>query len=47
MTLRKILLAGTALGAAALIAGPAFAGSAATTQAEIDAMLASGATKAA
>ncbi len=38
MTLRKILLAGTALGAAALIAGPAFAGSAATTQAEIDAL---------
>jgi phosphate-selective porin OprO/OprP len=38
MTLRKILLAGTALGAAALMAGPAFAGSAASTQAEIDAL---------
>jgi phosphate-selective porin OprO/OprP len=38
MTLRKILLAGTALGAAAIMAGPAFAGSAATTQAEIDAL---------
>ncbi|MDR3500816.1 MAG: porin [Parvibaculum sp.] len=38
MTLRTVLLAGTALGAAALLAGPAFAGSAATTQNEIDTM---------
>ncbi|MFZ3033210.1 MAG: porin [Parvibaculum sp.] len=36
MTLRKILLASTALGAAAVLAGPAFAGSAAATQNEID-----------
>ncbi|KAB7742671.1 hypothetical protein F2P47_00615 [Parvibaculum sedimenti] len=36
MTLRKILLAGTALGAAALLTGPAFAGSAAVTQNEIN-----------
>ena len=36
MTLRNILLAGTALGAAALLAGPAFAAS--NTQAEIDAL---------
>lgn len=38
MTLRNILLAGTALGAAALLASPAFAGSAAATQNEIDTM---------
>lgn len=38
MTLRKILLAGTALGAAAMLAGPAFAGSAAASQGEIDAL---------
>lgn len=36
MTLRNILLAGTAIGAAALLAGPAFAAS--NTQAEIDAL---------
>jgi len=36
MTLRKILLASTALGAAAMLAGPAFAGSAGATQNEID-----------
>lgn len=36
MTLRKILLASTALGAAAVLAGPAFAGSAAATQNEIN-----------
>lgn len=36
MTLRKFLLASTALGAAAMLAGPAFAGSAAATQNEID-----------
>lgn len=36
MTLRQILLASTALGAAAMLAGPAFAGSAAATQNEID-----------
>lgn len=36
MTLRKILLAGTALGAAAMLAGPAFAAGA--SQAEIDAL---------
>ena len=36
MTLRNILLAGTALGAAALLAGPAFAAS--NTQAELDAL---------
>jgi phosphate-selective porin OprO/OprP len=36
MTLRNILLAGTALGAAALLSGPAFAAS--NTQAEIDAL---------
>ena len=35
MTLRNILLAGTALGAAALLAGPAMAGSAAATQNDI------------
>ncbi|MCE9650007.1 MAG: OprO/OprP family phosphate-selective porin [Parvibaculum sp.] len=38
MTLRQILLAGTALGAAAMMAGPAFAGSAAASQGEIDAL---------
>ena len=38
MTLRNILLAGTALGAAAMLAGPAFAGSAAASQGEIDAL---------
>ncbi|MDO8290611.1 MAG: porin [Parvibaculum sp.] len=38
MTLRKILLASTALGAAALLASPAFAGSAAASQGEIDAL---------
>ena len=36
MTLRKILLASTALGAVAMLAGPAFAGSPAATQNEID-----------
>ena len=36
MTLRNILLAGTALGAAAFVTGPALAGSAAATQNEID-----------
>jgi phosphate-selective porin OprO/OprP len=36
MTLRKILLTGTALGAAAMLASPAFASSAAATQNEID-----------
>ncbi|MDX5367269.1 MAG: OprO/OprP family phosphate-selective porin [Alphaproteobacteria bacterium] len=36
MTLRNILLAGTALGAAALLSGPAFAAS--NTQAELDAL---------
>jgi len=38
MTLRNILLAGTALGAAALLAGPAMAGSAAATQNDINTM---------
>jgi phosphate-selective porin OprO/OprP len=38
MTLRKILLTGTALGAAAMLASPAFAGSAAASQGEIDAL---------
>ncbi|MGB3810394.1 MAG: porin [Parvibaculum sp.] len=38
MTLRKILLASTALGAAAMLAGPAFAGSAGASQGEIDAL---------
>jgi phosphate-selective porin OprO/OprP len=38
MTLRTILLAGTALGAAALLTGPAFAGSAAATQNDINTM---------
>lgn len=36
MTLRQILLAGTALGAAALLASPALAGSAAASQNEMD-----------
>ncbi len=38
MTLRKILLTTTALGAAAMLASPAFAGSAAASQGEIDAL---------
>jgi phosphate-selective porin OprO and OprP len=38
MTLRNILLAGTALGAAALLASPAMAGSAAATQNDINTM---------
>lgn len=38
MTLRNILLAGTALGAAALLTSPAFAGSAAASQNEINTM---------
>ncbi|MES1990405.1 MAG: porin [Pseudomonadota bacterium] len=38
MTLRKILLASTALGAIAMLASPAFAGSGAASQAEIDAL---------
>lgn len=38
MTLRKILLTTTALGAAAMLASPAYAGSAAASQGEIDAL---------
>jgi phosphate-selective porin OprO/OprP len=38
MTLRQVLLAGTALGAAAMLAGPAFAGSAGASQGEIEAL---------